>query len=313
MYAAFLDVKAAFDAVSHDSLMRHLLHTGVDGKAWSLINSLHEGAESVVKWQGNLSEPFKVYQGVHQGGILSTDLFKVHGNGLLDRLVKTGRGCHIGEICCVAPTCADDMLLLSDTQEAPQFLMNIAVDNSIMNKYLVQPVKSVLLFILNVLARRSAAVSEPCITLKEEPMPVVNEAMHMGILRSSNTEDTVVRQNIAKARRTLYNLIASGLHGEIGLDPETCTHLLQIYILPVLVYGLEVVLPKAALMDKVNRAYKMSLKQILSLPDTVADPAVYIISGALPIEGIVDKRALVFFADCQKVQLKRDLQEDSWQ
>ena len=295
MYAAFLDVKAAFDVVPHDSLMRHLFHTGVDGKTWSLIHSLHEGAESVVKWQGNLSEPFKVHQGVRQGGILSTDLFKVHGNGLLDRLVKTGRGCHIGEICCVAPTCADDMLLLSDTQEALQFLMNIAVDNSIMEKYLLQPVKSVLLCILNALARRSAAVSEPCITLKEEPMPVVNETMHMGILRSSNTEDTVVRENIAKARRTLYSLMASGLHGENGLDPETCTHLLQIYILPVLVYGLEVVLPKASLMDKVNRAYKKSLKQILSLPDTVADPAVYIISGALPIEGIVDKRALVFF------------------
>ena len=53
-------------------------------------------------------------------------------------------------------------------------------------------------------------------------------------------------------------------------------------------------------MDKVNRAYKKSLKQILSLPDTVADPAVYIISGALPIEGI-------------SRLLKRDLQEDSWQ
>ena len=94
MYAAFLDVNAAFDVVPHDSLMRHLFHTGVDGKTWSLIHSLHEGAESVVKWQGNLSEPFKMYQGVRQGGILSTDLFKVHGNGLLDRLVKTGRGCY---------------------------------------------------------------------------------------------------------------------------------------------------------------------------------------------------------------------------
>ena len=106
-------------------------------------------------------------------------------------------------------------------------------------------------------------------------MHVVNETMHMGILRSSNTEDTVVRENIAKARRTLYSLMASGLHGENGLDPETCTHLLQIYILSVLVYGLEVVFSKAALMDKVNRAYKKSLKQILSLPDTVAYPAVY--------------------------------------
>ena len=180
LYAAFLDVKSAFDVVPIDSLLRQLYHIGVEGKTWPLIHCLHEDAESVVKWQGNLSEPFKVHQGgKRQGGILSTDLFKVHGNGLLDRLVKSGHGCHIGEICCVAPTCADDMLVLSDTQDDLQLLLNIAVDNSIMEKYVLQPAKSVLLCIANALARRSAAVTDPCVTLKGEPMHVEKETMHM--------------------------------------------------------------------------------------------------------------------------------------
>ena len=91
----------------------------------------------------------QVKQGVRQGGILSTDLFKVHGNTLLDRIEGTGHGCYIGDICCTAPTCADGMLVLTDDEEVMQFLLNIAVDNSIMEKYLLQPVKSVLLYILN--------------------------------------------------------------------------------------------------------------------------------------------------------------------
>ena len=99
VFAAFLDVKSAFDVVPHDSLLRRLFHAGVDGLIWSLIHSLHSGAESVVKWQGNCSKPFKVRQGVRQGGILSTDLFKIHGNHLLDRIEDTGRGCYVGEIC----------------------------------------------------------------------------------------------------------------------------------------------------------------------------------------------------------------------
>ena len=49
LYIAFIDVKAAFDVVSHDSLLRKLFHIGVDSKEWSLIHSLHGGAESVVK------------------------------------------------------------------------------------------------------------------------------------------------------------------------------------------------------------------------------------------------------------------------
>ena len=67
VYAAFLDVKSAFDVVPHDSLLRRLYHTGVEGRTWSLIHSLHSEAVSVVKWQGNYSQPFKVKQGVHQG------------------------------------------------------------------------------------------------------------------------------------------------------------------------------------------------------------------------------------------------------
>ena len=212
---------------------------------------------------------------------------------LLDRIQETGKRCYIGEICCAAPTCADDMLVL--TEYAMQFLLNIAVDNSIMEKYLLQPVKSVLLYILNITTRRVNANSQPSLYLKGEPMPVVDETMHMGIMRSSDTQESAVRENIAKAQRTLYSLMSSGLHGENCLDPETSIHLLQIYVLPVMVYGLEVVLPKPALVEKLNRTYKKILKQILSLPITVADPAVFILSGAMPIEAIIHKRLLILY------------------
>ena len=46
---------------------------------------------------------------MRQGGILSTDLYKLYGNDELDRLDKPGLGCHVGEISCVAPACADDI------------------------------------------------------------------------------------------------------------------------------------------------------------------------------------------------------------
>ena len=48
-------------------------------------------------------------------------------------------------------------------------------------------------------------------------------------------------------------------------------------------------------MDKLEKFYKKLLKQILSLPDTVADPAVYILTGTIPIEGVIHSRALNLF------------------
>ena len=48
------------------------------------------------------------------------------------------------------------------------------------------------------------------------------------------------------------------------------------------------------LMEKIDKLYRKFLKQILiSLPNTAADPAVYIVSGSIPVEGMVYKKALL--------------------
>ena len=240
IYIAFLDAKSAFDVVSHDSLLRKLFHAGVEGVSWSLIHSLHAETESVVKWNGAYSDVFKVDQGVRQGGILSTDLYKLYDNGLFDRLQLTSVGCHIGEISCVVPGCADDAAVLAENKRILQLLVDIAVDYSVMERFLLQPVKSVLLQIFNHLKR--CPINDTVVKMKDMPMPIVEEAMHMGILRSADTQETAVAYNMQKARRTVYCLMGSGLHGENSLDPETSIHLLQTYVLPVLVYGMEVIL-----------------------------------------------------------------------
>jgi hypothetical protein len=47
---------------------------------------------------------------------------------------------------------------------------------------------------------------------------------------------TTVTENIRKARRALYSLMGTGLHGEDGLDPETAMSMIRAFILPILTY-----------------------------------------------------------------------------
>ena len=115
---AFMDVKSAFDVVVHENLVRKLYHNGVGGLNWLLINSLHQESLTSVKWQGQLSESYVNEQEVRQGGVLSNDLFKVHVNGLLDRVEHFGRGAKIGKIGIEAPACADDTTYLSNDAES---------------------------------------------------------------------------------------------------------------------------------------------------------------------------------------------------
>ena len=123
----------------------------------------------------------------------------------------------------------------------------------------------------------------------------------MGFLRSADTQETAVRENIQKARHTIYSLMGSGLHGHNGLDQETLMQLLNMYILLVLVYGLEVVLPKATLIKKLERIHKQFIKHILSIPTPVADPAGYILTSTIPIEGMIHKRVLTLFGNISRL------------
>ena len=208
----------------------------------------------------------------------------------------------IGPVKCVAPTCADDCAVGADTPELLQTLLNIGVDNSKMERYILQPVKSVVLEILNRLRRCSREVNFTW-DMNGVKMPKVDKTMHVGICRSANTDESAVAENVKKARRTMYSLMSAGLHGENGLDPETSLHLYQIYVLPVLLYGMEVVLPPPKFVEVLEKFSKHNLKHIMSLPVTTADPAVYILSGSLPVEAMIHQRVLNFFGNiCRLAQ-----------
>ena len=88
-----------------------------------------------------------------------------------------------------------------------------------------------------------------------------------------------------------------GLHGYNGLDPETAVQLYQVYVQPTLIYGLGLILPEHRLVDIFDRTNKEFLKHSLSLPTTMADCAVYSLTGTIPIEGVIHKRALSLFGN----------------
>ena len=98
-------------------MLRRVFLAGIDDGHWGLIKDLHENAKSVIKWEGNISQPFQVNQGVRQGGILSTNLYKLYINQLLNMYGTTGIGYRIGNISVNSTACADDIALISKEQD----------------------------------------------------------------------------------------------------------------------------------------------------------------------------------------------------
>ena len=96
LYITFLDVKTAFDVVWHESLLCKIYLDGIEGGLWLGIRSLYTGAHTAVSWAGKLTDTFSVLQGVRQGAVLSSDLYKRYNNPLLNMLTSSGLGGHIG-------------------------------------------------------------------------------------------------------------------------------------------------------------------------------------------------------------------------
>lgn len=92
--------------------------------------------------------------------------------------MKPGVGSHIGEISCIAPTCADDMVIVLARRDTLQTLLSIEVVYSCREHYLLQPQESLLLEIMPNLWKQDP--EEPDITIKGQPMSIVRETMHMG-------------------------------------------------------------------------------------------------------------------------------------
>ena len=139
--------------------------------------------------------------------------------------------------------------------------------------------------------------------LNSKDMPVVTSTTHMEIVRSStNREMKNVETNIQKARRTIYSLMGTGLHGEKRIGHGNCyLPTSNLFYIPVLFYGLEVILPTGKALDTLEIQNKKLLKQILSLPSTTADPPVYLLSGLLPAEALIHKRMLTLYGNITRL------------
>ncbi|XP_053372915.1 uncharacterized protein LOC128546427 [Mercenaria mercenaria] len=315
MHLILLDAKSAFDMVDHKHLLSRLFHIGVTDKHWSIIESFHRNCISSVKWMSQVSSEFRVHQGVKQGGVLSTDLYKIYVNPLLDRLVDANIGSSIGSVRCSTSACADDICLCADSLIEVQGLLNISAEFANMERYLLQPKKSVH---IHVNPRRKNNTHLPLI-LNGSELPTVKRALHLGIIRTEsllNNQKENVDENLKKARRKAYSLFGSGYQGHEGLNISSVILLYKTYVVPVLLYGLELLLPPESMINKLELFQRKFVKEILRLPDNTANPSINLITGILPIEAQIHIRALTFLHtllmqddnSAEKEILKRQIQ-----
>jgi len=98
VYIASLDIRKAFDKVSHFKMYKSLLDAGVTIIIVDVLCNWYNKLHYAVRWNNALSAQFSVFSGVRQGSCLSPAIFNVFMNVFIKQLKQLGAGCYVSSL-----------------------------------------------------------------------------------------------------------------------------------------------------------------------------------------------------------------------
>ena len=287
LYITLMDTSKAFDVVDHREMLNSLHEQGVTGTLWRIYDSMYDNIKSVVKWRGELSEPFREKQGIRQGGSSSADNYKGGKNSLLYNLQEAS--CNtIGNLNTGALMVADDLTITSTVLYNMQAGLNIASRDSSRARYSFNMDKTKIIAI-------NTKVN-PNLMVNSIPLGTSKAETHLGIIRNcKGTNMDTVDSRIISARRAILSLLGAGMRGYNGTGPEVGALQYNTYVVPILLYGLEALVLTGSELLELENFHRQNLRFMQHLPKSTAKPAIHLLCGVPPVEALLDVRALSMF------------------
>ena len=289
LLVALLDTSKAFDVVSHTGMLNAMYSQGIHGNLWQLFCDMYHGNQSVVKWQGDASEPFSELQGIKQGGSSSTDSYKAGKNNLLDRLESRPSNM-IGSLPVGAVMVADDLSISAKDATQLQCDINVAARDASREGYMFNVEKTKII---------PVNCSKPAeVFLNGKLVGTSQQEAHLGIIRNSEADNSsTVADRIQAGRRTAYSLMSAGFHSLNGAGPEVTLVQYNTYVIPTMLYGLEALVLTKPEVEVLDAFHRKCLRYILHLPQSTTNAALYLLLGTLPMQAQIDIRTLNLFRD----------------
>ena len=285
-----LDTQKAFDVVNHNSLLRKLYLDGIQGDDWLLIRDMYSDCSSRLKWAGLLSDPINIKQGVRQGGVLSTTHYKRYNNPLLLQLEDHYTSVRIGSINIPHVTVADDLAVMARRHSDMQVMIWDVENNTDMERYCVNPTKSCCQS-YNASSKDDKGVE---LIMAGDRISCDRCTVHLGITRDTR-EKVNIEEKLSIGRKTAYSLMGAGLHSGNGLKTCLNGHIWSAFVVPRVVYGLEVLSLKKKDVETLEMFQRKSLRHIQGLLDKTPKGITLALLGILPLETIIHKNALNLF------------------
>lgn len=258
LYVNFLDYEKAFDSVDRQTLWKLLRHYGVPEKITNIIRKSYERMTCRIVHGRQLTDAFEVHTGVRQGCLLSPFLFLL----AIDWVMKTSTDQKRNGIQWTLwkqmddLDFADDLALLSHTQQQMQEKTSIVADNSASLGLHINRGKSKVF--------KTNASSNTPITVEGDALEEVDSFTYLGsILDKQGGTDADVKTRIGKARAAFHQL--KNIWGSRQFNITIKIRVFNTIVKPILLYGAETWRTTATTMKKIQVFINTCLRKILKI------------------------------------------------
>ena len=290
LYVTFMDSSKAFDMVDHTALLTSLYDLHLEPHLWKMYDDMYSTVISRVRVNGMLSREIREGRGIRQGGETSTEGFKAKENSFLKKVRTHPDSMRIGSIPIGIPTVADDNCMLSNSHNGAQTQLLLAQQNAARVRYVFSTTKSRVLYIPDTATKGN---SKPPLVFNNSNISYSPMETHLGLARTEDGKPKeAVLERIQAGRRTAYALMGAGLHGVNGLSPHISKNLVSIYVNPAVLYGLETLTLQDSDISSLDQYHRGLLRQLQSLPESTAKPAIHLLLGCLPLQALIHQKIL---------------------
>ena len=265
IYVLFLDAKSAFDVVLKELLVKNLFHCNTTGKSLLYLDNRLGNRETFIEWDGKIVGPIQDERGLEQGGVSSSDFYKIFGKEQLDTAQKSQLGVQLNnDIVISGIGQADDTLLVSNNIQNLKHLLHLT--NIFCSKYQVQlcaeKTKLLAFHTKNMEFSVDYAKAVNPLKISGDRIEFVESAEHVGMLRSTGGNHNTILARITAHKRAVGAVLHVGLaRGHRG-NPSASFHVHQLYGAPVLMSGLAPLVLSASEIGIIEQHFKETIQQI---------------------------------------------------
>ena len=289
-----LDAQSAFDRCLRQVLCSELYKAGVSESAILYMDNRLASRKTIYEWDGVKMGPSEDMTGFEQGGMNSSDYYKLYNNEQLTVAQASALGADIGSGVISAVGQADDVILMSNDIYNLKLLVKLTEEYCKKYRVLLEPKKTKLLGFCNrkteVLLK--LAKGSNMVAINGVDVTFSSEAEHVGVLRSTDGNMPSILRRVAEHKKSLGAVLSAGLaRGHRG-SPAAALRVHQLHCTPVLFSGLASLCLNKAEINVIDKHYQYTMQNLQRLHKKTPRSIVYFLAGSLPGEAILHMRQL---------------------